>query len=123
MSNNILIVEDETDFSDVMADILEEYNFFVKTASGVEQALETLDQFKPDLVLLDIKLPYDNEGLDFLHEFRNRPDHSQTPVIILSAKVQLHEISAGMKSGATLYICKPALIGDVIKHINKLLAK
>lgn len=121
MSNNILIIDDEKIFAKLLSLILVENGFNVKIAHSVRQAFTALKNFKPDVVLLDVKLPHGNEGLDFLTRFRNMPSYSQTPVIILSAKVQLHEVNAGIEAGASLYLCKPALIEDVIRHIKNYL--
>lgn len=121
MSNKILIIDDEKIFVDLVADILKAHKYTVETANSVDSALAVLESYTPDVVLLDVKLPYKSEGLDFLQQFRNIPKFSETPVIILSAKVQLHEINAGMEAGATLYLCKPMLIEDVIDQIERFL--
>ncbi len=121
MSNNILIIDDEKIFVDLVADILQEHNYQVVAAYNVTQAFAELKSFKPDIVLLDVKLPFKNEGLEFLDRFRKTQGFEDTPVIILSAKVQLHEINAGLEAGANLYLCKPVLIEDVIEHIERIL--
>ena len=119
----VLIIDDEKSFANLLGLILSEYDFTVKIANNVGQAFKALNQFRPDIVLLDVKLPHNNEGLDFLKKLRNIPEHRQTPVIILSAKVQLHEVNAGIEAGASLYLCKPILIDEVIKHIKRFMPK
>ncbi len=121
MSNKILIIDDEKIFADLVADILKEHKYTVETANSLDGALSVIESYTPDLVLLDVKLPSKSEGFDFLKQFRNIPKFSETPVIILSAKIQLHEIDAGMEAGATLYLCKPMLIEDVIIQIERFL--
>jgi DNA-binding response OmpR family regulator len=123
MSNNILIVEDEKYFARLMAKILKEDRFNTVIANTVNQALNALNNFKPDLVLLDIKLPHSNEGIDFLRKFRDLHEYSETPVLVLSAKVQLHEISDGIEAGATKYLCKPMSIKEIIKEIRYYLSE
>lgn len=118
----ILVIEDNKDILENIAEILELSNYQAITSpdgkSGIEQALIS----KPDLILCDIMMP-ELDGYGVLHIVQQNPDLEQTPFIFLTAKTEQNEIRKGMSLGADDYITKPFDPTDLLNAIDKRLKK
>ncbi len=91
----ILLVEDDPDVRDAVADILEEHGYRVVTANNGEEALKHLQQEKlrPSIVLLDLMMPV-MDGWQFREIQKNDPAISDIPVIALTAHLELRSVDA-----------------------------
>jgi twitching motility two-component system response regulator PilG len=106
MEKTILIVDDDALICNLLEKLFQRYQLKVITAfDGIEAVTKTREH-DPDIILLDIKMPK-KDGLTALSEIRAMPRYANIPIIILSAKDQLHEVRAGMDAGATGYLRKP----------------
>ena len=114
----ILIVDDEINLVNMLQRLLKNLDYDVAVATNGRHALEQADQFDPDVILLDIKMP-DMDGIQVLKTLRSTPRFAETPIIVLSAKGQLHEISAGMEAGADTYMCKPVMFDQILNAITR----
>ncbi len=81
---SVLLVEDDHDVRDTLDDFLEEEGYQVDTAANGREALQSLSEHKPGLVLLDLMMPVMN-GWEFLAEKNKIPEFSGIPVLVLSA--------------------------------------
>lgn len=105
--NRILLVEDDPDIQVVARLGLEAVGgFTVGLCSSGMEALTTAPTFAPDLILLDVMMP-GMDGLSTLKALQEIPQTQATPVIILSAKVQTHEVAYYKTLGAMDVISKP----------------
>lgn len=121
MQYHIMIVEDETDISRLLARILEGEGYrTVQAFSGTEAAL-LLERQEPDLILLDLMLP-GMSGEELLMHIREKKRLS-TPVLALSAKSALGDKVALLKNGADDYITKPFEPEEVIARIQAALRR
>lgn len=113
---NILVVDDEVDFADMLAERLRTRDMHVRTAYDGNQALDRVREATPDVVLLDITMP----GLDGLstleHVKRLSP---MTQVILITADSTVATAVAGMKRGACDYLIKPAHLDRVLQAIHE----
>lgn len=120
MNARILIVEDEVAMRTALADILEAEGYRVMTAHqgqiGVERALKE----KPDLVLLDIMMPK-LDGFAVCAELR-RLGHDE-PVLMLTAKGQVHDRVTGLDVGADDYLVKPFSTDELLARVRALLRR
>lgn len=116
----ILVVDDEPDAVELMQTILEHEEYDVTTASNGIKALEAM-KYNPDLVLLDIRMPGEINGLEVCRQLKSDPKTKQTPVIIFSAKVLDHHIEEGFQAGANEYITKPFRSTKLLEIIKKYL--
>lgn len=82
---NILVVEDNPDTQSLLKAWLESETDEIRMASNGKEALEALENFTPDVVLLDLQMPV-MDGFTFLKEIRSMPDYLRLPVIVLTAK-------------------------------------
>jgi len=84
---SVLIVDDDPDIVESVRMVLEHAGCEVRTASSPKSGLAQLDEFKPDVILLDVMMPDGTEGFHFVWSLRNEypPEIANVPIIILSA--------------------------------------
>ena len=117
----LLIVDDEIEICDFLKSFFEERNFDVKTASSGQAALDMTEQFKPNVMLLDIKMP----GMDGVQVLGNvKKKYPRTKVIMVTALETRDKIEECLRLGADNYITKPLsleyLENDVREKIESL---
>ena len=106
---NILIVEDEQAIVRFVRAALEADGLRVHEAQTLQRGLLEAVTRKPDAIILDLGLP-DGDGLDFIRDLRQ---WSQTPIIVLSARVEEQDKIAALDAGADDYLSKPFGIGEL----------
>jgi len=105
--SKILIVDDETDICDLIELNLQSNGFSdIKTAYDGKSALKIAQDWKPDLILLDLMLP-EIDGMDVCRQIKGNPDTRNISVIMLTAKTSEYDIVTGLETGADDYITKP----------------
>ncbi|MGK7958797.1 MAG: PleD family two-component system response regulator [Crocosphaera sp.] len=119
----ILIVDDEPNILILMEQILEELEdeeVLILTASDGKTALEIIKQEEPDLVFLDVMIPYIS-GLEVCETVKNDQNLSHIYVILLTARGQSLDQENGMNAGANLYITKPFRPTEVLRKSQEIL--
>jgi two-component system response regulator ResD len=119
MSGRVLIVDDEPIVRDVLSRYLVRGGFDVETAEDGERALELFGSIDPDVVLLDLMLP----RLDGYEVFARIREHTETPVIMLTAKGQEADRVVGLEIGADDYVTKPFSPREVVARVRTLLRR
>lgn len=117
---NILIVEDEPKISRVLQLELEYESYETEVAGNGKDALCLMEDKKWDLVLLDIMLP-GLSGLEVLRRVRRFDE--ETPIILLTARDEIHDKVSGLDLGADDYITKPFQIEELLARIRVHLRK
>jgi DNA-binding response OmpR family regulator len=112
----ILLTEDELFLSSLLQMKLEQEGFQVQRAKDGEEAMQMLETFIPDLMLLDLILPKKN-GFEVLESLRQDPRFQKIPVIIISMLGQDTDIARGKSLGVIDYIVKARLSVDEL--VNK----
>jgi len=102
----LLVVDDDAVILDLLRVNFELEGHEVTTAPDGAAGLAEARRERPDLVVSDIMMP-GMDGLELLAALRADPDLGQVPVVLLSAKAQSAEITAGLEAGATAYVTKP----------------
>lgn len=115
-----LIVEDETDTAEMLAEMIRLCGFQAQHAYSAQPVLDLLHQHKPDLLLLDIILP-DRNGIELLRSIRCEKEFDDLPVILISGNCQPSDIEKGLLSGASAYLTKPVAFWELRQTIHKLL--
>lgn len=118
----ILIIDDQKDLLTLLKNIFDHHNFETHIALDGQQGIDMTKELNPDFILLDIKMS-NKDGIEVLKELRAIPDFKKTPIVVLSAKGQLHEINEGIKAGASSYLCKPVVLQNIINKIDEFLPK
>ena len=112
-----LLVVDDDDTREALAELLRDEGFAVATAKDGAQAVERLQDHLPDLVLLDIVMPR-TTGLELLGSLRQRHSPAELPVIMMSAKGQSADVVAALSQGANDYVTKPLDLPIVLARVR-----
>lgn len=115
----VLIVEDEIDLAQVLADYLKRDGYETMICADGDEALPTITRFAPDLILLDVMLP-NRDGLSILRELRKT---SELPVILVTARVEELDRLLGLELGADDYVCKPYSPREVVARVKAVLRR
>ncbi len=121
MSHKILIVDDEPNIVLSLEFLMKQAGFQVRTAGDGEAGLAAVAAEKPDLMLLDVMMPYKN-GYEVCQAIRANPDWSDIRIIMLTAKGRDVEREKGLALGADEYITKPFSTQQVVETVRGLLA-
>jgi len=116
MKIKLLLVDDEKDFIESLAERLELREFDVKTALNGDDAVNLINKNGFDVIVLDVKMP-GKSGIETLKEIKNIDQLSQ--VIMLTGHATVESAIQGMKLGAYDYIMKPTVTEDLIELIKK----
>lgn len=115
----ILIIEDELELVKVLRSYLENAGFSVATALRGDTGFTTWQNEKPDLVLLDLNLP----GLDGIEIAKKIRKEDNTPIIMLTARVEDTDRIVGLELGADDYVTKPFSPREVIARVKAVLRR
>lgn len=118
----ILIAEDERDIRDLVAFTLRFAGHEVTAASNGEEAVQLAPKEKPDLILMDVRMPR-MTGYDACRAMKADPNLKDIPVVFLSAKGQESEIQTGLDVGAEEYLLKPFAPDQLTERVKAILAK
>lgn len=116
----LLLVEDSLQLNKALSTVLKRNSFVVDSAFDGEEALIFLDQYKYDIVILDIMLPKVN-GLEVLKRARSKKIN--TPIIMLTAKSTTEDKITGLDLGADDYLPKPFVVDELLARIRALLRR
>ena len=117
--NRILIVEDEHDLANLLADYLKHNLFDTRVVNDGAAVLDIFEEYQPDLILLDLMLPH-KDGLTLCREIRRQ---SSVPIIMVTAKIEEIDRLLGLELGADDYICKPYSPREVVARVKAVLRR
>ena len=120
MTKKILIADDEPNIVAAIEFLLQQSGYEVRAAQNGREALELVEAWRPDLVLLDIMMPLAS-GYEVCQRIRERAELRHIKVIMLSAKGRDAEVNKGLAIGADLYVTKPFSTRDLMARIKALL--
>ena len=116
----LLLVEDSIQLNKALTTVLKRNSYIVDSAFDGEEALIFLDQYKYDVIILDIMLPKIN-GLEVLKRARSKKIN--TPIIMLTAKSTTEDKIVGLDLGADDYLPKPFVVDELLARIRALLRR
>ena len=120
MAKKVLIADDEPNIVTALEFLLQRNGHEVYVARNGHAALKLVDQYQPDLVLLDVMMPV-KSGYEVCQRMRERADWRHIKIIMLTAKGRGVEMSKGLSIGADLYMTKPFSTQELVARINELL--
>jgi DNA-binding response OmpR family regulator len=120
MTKKVLIADDEPNIVISLEFLMGHCGYVVSVARNGEEALQQIETFKPDLILLDVMLPLRN-GFDVCQKIRENTGFQATKIIILTAKGHVAEIAKGYALGADAYITKPFGTKELLGQVKRLL--
>ena len=120
-SKRILLIEDNDVSRILLCDYLSYCGYDVQSLSEGSSFFSTIEQFQPELILLDLKLP-GIDGYTLLEKMHNKPDYVNIPVIVVSAFAFKADKKRAINLGACRYFVKPVNLIDLIQAIEEELA-
>lgn len=117
--HKVLVVDDEPDIVELLAYNLEKEGYEVETATNGKQALDLVQDFMPELVVLDIMMPH-IDGIETARKLRAMPDFKNTYILFLTARAEEYSEVAAFEVGADDYITKPIKPRALMSRINAL---
>lgn len=118
----ILIAEDEPDIRNLIEFTLKFGGHEVFAFSNGSDAVEQTPKLKPDLILLDVRMPR-LTGYEACQALKKDPQTRNIPVVFLSAKGQEAEVDEGLSMGAVAYILKPFAPDHLLNQLKKIIAE
>jgi two-component system, OmpR family, response regulator len=116
----VLVVDDEPNISALLSATLRLVEFEVRVAESGHRALVAIEEFEPDLVVLDVMLP-DLDGFELAR--RLRATGHRVPVLFLTARDTVEDRISGLSAGADDYVTKPFSLEEVVLRIRAILRR
>lgn len=115
----ILVIDDEQMLLDNIKDLLELYGYDVITSNDSLLILESIENIKPDIILVDIVMPR-CDGYEFVTKLREEKCVSDVPVAFITAKIESNDVAKGWKYDISDYIIKPYNIENLVERIENI---
>jgi len=122
MSKKVLIVDDEPSILLSLEFLMKQEGFDVHTASDGDEALLSIQQELPDLILLDVMMPK-RDGFEVCQIVRANLEWKDTKIIMLTAKGREVDQEKGLELGADDYVTKPFATQELVKKVRTVLGK
>ena len=117
----VLIVEDQADIRKLIRMTLEFENYEIHEASDGSFGLRMAQAIRPDVMLLDVMMPGELDGLQVCQRIKSDPAMAGTKVVLLTARGQQKDREAGEQAGADDYLVKPFSPLQLIETLEQLL--
>ena len=117
----ILVVDDQEEIRSLVEVTLDSENYQIFQAKSGEEAVEIARSNKPDMIIMDIMMPGDIDGLEATRILKNDPRTSNCRIVLLTARGQQDDIEEGYKAGAEDYFVKPFSPLELIKKVEEVL--
>ncbi|MDE1998057.1 MAG: response regulator [Burkholderiales bacterium] len=118
----VLITEDQADIRKLIHMTLEFEDYEIREAPDGAEGLRVAREFKPDLMLLDIMMPGEIDGLQACRQIKSDPNLKHIRVVLLTARGQVADRQAGKDAGADSYLVKPFSPLELIETLEGLLS-
>lgn len=118
----ILLVDDEPDILEILDYNLRKEGYEVETAGNGEEGLQKAQDFKPDLIVLDIMMPV-MDGVEVCRQLRSNPEFDNTVITFLTAREEDYSQIAALDTGGDDYITKPIRPRVLISRVKALLRR
>ena len=116
LNRRVLVVDDDLDFASSQGELIESQGYAVKTVTSAQVAVQALETFSPDVVLIDVRLG-DTDGIDVLAEFLA---HESSPIcIMMTGYASIESAVEALKTGAYDYLTKPISPNDLFGTLNR----
>jgi two-component system OmpR family response regulator len=115
----VLVVDDEPSITDAVATAFRYEGFATSEAGTGRTAVQAIDDFRPNLIILDVMLP-DSDGIDLARRLRD--GHSRTPIIFLTARDATEDKLAGLAVGDD-YLTKPFSLAELVARARAVLRR
>ncbi len=117
---SILIVDDEPDNFDVIEALLSKQNYQLYYVASGQEAIETLETFQPDLILLDVMMP-GMDGIEVCRRIKAMPRWEAVPIIVVTALTSKKDLAQCLTAGADDFISKPVNRLELAARVRSML--
>ena len=115
----VLIVDDEPNIATAIDFLMQQQGFQTAIARDGEEALQTIADFQPNLVILDVMMPR-KDGLETATAIRQSASYQDVPIIFLTARDSEQDKLKGYEAGGEVYLTKPFDNHDLVQMVNEL---
>lgn len=116
----ILIIEDDPETAQLLADVLTLNGYAFHQAARAQEGIELARTMKPNLILLDIALP-GMSGLEVAKRLKQDPTTKHIPIIAVTALAMKADRESALAAGCDEYIAKPIIVNNLVKEIRRFL--
>ncbi|MFH1726032.1 MAG: response regulator [Elusimicrobiota bacterium] len=120
MATKVLVVDDEEDYRTIVKTVLEDAGYEVRLAEGGEQGLSAVEEYQPEMILLDWTMP-EQEGPSFVQKVRSSGARKDVPVIVLTEQEFPDQEPDDLPSDVDDFIGKPFERGDLLTRLQAML--
>jgi len=116
-NKQLLLIDDDPNLILLVKDYLEFRGYQVTTAGNGREALDTLQELTPDMIICDVMMP-EMDGHTFVQHVRDNPETEWIPILFLSAKGQSQDRVKGLNTGADVYMVKPFEPEELVAQVE-----
>ena len=117
----ILIVDNQKEVRELVEIILRSGDYKILQAKNAKEAIETVEAEKPDLVIMDIMMPGEMDGIEATRFLKENSQTKNSKIIILTVKGQTTDLDEGIRAGADGYFIKPFSPIDLIRKVEEII--
>jgi len=119
-SRRALIVDDDPDFCVLLREMLKWRGFEVSIAFSASDALSSMGQVHPEIMLVDIQMP-EVDGLELIRRIRSDKSFAKTPIIVITATAIMDMLLESQKAGADFFLTKPVSFLELNRTIDRIM--
>ena len=120
MNKIILVVEDQPEIRKLICMTMDYDGFEVHEAENGDSGLRMVKALRPNIVLLDVMMPGQLDGIQVCERIRADPEIAHIPVVLLTARGQQSDLGAGRRAGCDAYLTKPFSPLQLIETVEQL---
>ena len=113
----VLVVDDEPEITDIVEAFLSEAGYIVTAENQPTKAVDKVNEFKPNVILLDIMMP-GMDGYDVCQQVKQLPGMAHVPIIFLTGKDRADDMGRSFKVGGDMFIKKPFSCERLLEIVN-----
>ena len=122
MTKRVLVVDDQPELRKLITMTLKMGDYEVEEAEDATQGLEAVNNFKPDIILLDVMMPGEMDGYQLCQKLKADSHYDFLSVVLLTARGQASDLAEGERVGADRYLVKPFSPLQLIQTVRELTA-
>lgn len=119
---HILVVDDEWMNRELLQTVLESAGYTVSLANSAPRALSTLGEISPDLALIDVRLPREDDGYNLVRSIRAMPEYAQLKIMMITALESATEEVKARDAGADGFVSRIGGVNALLRAIERILA-
>ena len=113
----VLVIDDEPEITEIVEAFLSEAGYLVASENSPQNAVAKVNQFRPDVILLDIMMPL-MDGYDVCQQIKKQQNFAQVPIIFLTGKDRADDMGRSFKVGGDMFIKKPFSCERLLEIVN-----